>query len=265
MAKRAVIFCLFLFFGNSMLFAAQMINLYTARVDVPAKTDDYKEQAVTDGLLQVLTKLSGNSLIKDSPDIQDNLKKADYFVQDMNYSDSTPDSSQYSLSIRYNPIDVQRILKNADIPIWGEVRPLILAWVAIDNGQGEFEIVNQDSKNELWQALELISQKYGLPLMMPLMDVTDLHQVEVNDVLNASVKTLKKAGERYAPEALLIGKIFKTDNGVQTKWLLVLDKKQWQWETQTEKLEQSIAITMATVNQSLAKHFLEVEAKSHVQ
>lgn len=240
----------------SAAFAVKVNGLYRIELPIAAQTEDLKEQAIKDGFLELLIRLSGNPDIGKNPIIQENLKRPDYYVQELSYSPSTTTSSQYLIQIRYEKDDVNRLLKKAGIAYWGENRPLILVWLAITGKHHETEIISNEMPGEIFIAMKGQSKKYGLPLIFPMMDVADISQISPIDVISMSLPDLTEAAKRYAPDALLIGYIDENNTRYQSQWQLVLGKKRWKWTMTDNSMNQAIASIMNQVGQTLSKLYM---------
>lgn len=235
------------------VYAVKLQSLYQADVPVISQTSDMKEQAVRDGFLQVLVKISGNNQIDQNPVIKAGLRKADYYVQDYSYSAETTADSQYLLQIRYEPQDVNRLLQQAGVASWGENRPLVMLWLVVNNNQQDPEIIGGESASDVFSEMKSEAKKYGLPLIFPMMDVDEINQVSAGDVTDMSLPVLQEASKRYAPDALLIGEIDGNNSqGVQSKWQLVKNDKHWDWKFTGKSSHDVIALVVNQVTSMLA-------------
>ena len=237
-------------------FAVKVKSLYQADIPVAAQTDDLKAQAVKDGFLEVLIKLSGDLQIGNNPAIKASLLRPDYYVQEISYSQPTPDSSEYLLRIHYEPNDINRLLKKAGISYWGEMRPLILVWLAVTNKDQATEIIGNEMPDDTFTSMKQQSKRYGLPLIFPVMDVADVSQISPEDVTQVALPVLKEAAKRYAPDALLIGRMQQSSQGIESQWQLILNKEQWKWTITDKSPELVIASLMNQISQTLSKHYI---------
>jgi hypothetical protein len=244
-------------FPLSASYAVQVSSLYQAEILVASQTEDQKQQAVADGFLQVLIKLTGDAQIGNNPVIRLALRKADYYVQEYTYLAPAADASEYQIKIRYESDDINRLLKKAGVAYWGENRPLLLVWLSIEDGSGNAEIVASEAPGNEYSTLKQQGRNYGVPLIFPMMDMDDMNKVSVNDVNSMTVSILSDAAKRYSPDALLIGNISKTTAaGVQGKWRLVLADNSWSWVINEKTTADEMTAIMHVVSQTLAKNFV---------
>ncbi len=243
-------------------FAVKMLSLYQAQLPVAAQSDDLKATAIKDGFLQVLIKLSGNPEISKNPIIAANLSRADYYVQEISYSSTTTTSSEYIIRIRYDADAVNYLLKKAGVSCWGNSRPLILVWLAVSDHDKATEIISNETQNDIFALAKDQGKKFGLPLIFPVMDVDDVSQVSTDDVTDMVMPVLKEAAKRYAPDALLIGKMQVGQGGnIESEWRLASSGEEWNW-TITDKTPEAVLYTVVNqVSQTLSK--LEVLKPRH--
>lgn len=242
----------------TLAFAVKMPNLYQTEVAVAAQTEDLKAQAIKEGFNHLLIKLSGDPSIAKNPLIKASLNRPDYYVKDFSYSAPTPASSHYSLRINFEENDVNRLLNKAGVAYWGNTRPLILVWLAISSRENGTEIIGNEMPNDIYNTLQQQSDRYGLPLIFPMMDVADVSQISPEDVLNMSLPTLKEAGKRYSPDGLLIGKIKQEKGQYISQWQLILNDKnnEWEWNVSDKSIDKILSTVLTEVSQSLAKHYV---------
>lgn len=241
--------------------AVKVASLYQIEIPVIAQTNDAKEQAVQDGFLQVLIKVTGNANVDKNPLILNNLKRADYFVHDYSYLSETPDASHYLLQITYEPRDIKRLLQNAKVSYWGESRPLILVWLVVAKQQHELNIIYSEDGGKVYKSIKQAGKKYALPLIFPVLDVEELSHVSPSDVTATSMSVLNEAAKRYAPDAQLIGEISEDEHGVQSQWKLVMNDFQWNWDISDKTMDSVISsfmnyLSKALLTQSIGKKYV---------
>lgn len=244
-----IVFSLFLF--NQAL-AFKLTNLYQVETAVASQTEDLKEQAIQDGFLEVLTRLSGDPNVTENRIIKKNLQKAAYYVQDYYYLLPTTSSSQYILRITYDQSDILRLLKKAGISYWQENRPLILVWLSVTDKHMETQVIGNDSPIHLLKPIKQEAEKYGLPIIFPIMDVADMGQLAEGDADENTLSHWIQASKRYAPDAILIGTLVYTDMDVESYWQLILGKQQWKWTISRITTDDVLNTLMANISQTLS-------------
>jgi len=230
--------------GSAM--AVKVLNLYQADLAVASQSDEMREQAVQDGFLQVLMRVSGDENIGSHPVIKRNLNRADYYVREFSYSSATTQSSEYALHVRYEEKDVNRLLKQAGVVCHGSNRPLLLVWLVVTDKDQQKDIISSEATEEVHTLLRQQSKRLGLPVIFPIMDVEDVKLVSVDDVANMSLDVLNKAARRYAPDGLLIGEIDQQGDIINSQWQLIFHDAKWNWKITDKSTE---GLIVAILNQ----------------
>lgn len=245
-----------MYFWAMPTFAVKMASLYQSEVPVATQLDDMRSEAIRQGFVTVLIKLTGNPDIRNNPIIKENIKKADYFVKDFSYAQPTMNSSMYILQIRYEKNDINNLLNRAGIVYWGENRPLLLVWATVKEDSHSADIIGSDNAGDWYETFRVQGKKFGLPLIFPVMDMTDVGQVAPEDVVGMKIDQLKEAGKRYAPDAYLVGNIEKTKTGWQGQWRLIFGTKQWDWKITDVTSEGLLGDIMNQASHTLSKQLV---------
>lgn len=255
-ALLALVFCI-----GTTAFAVKVPGLYTAEFPVSTQADSERVQVVKQGLVQVLVRVSGNPDIAMNPAVSDVLKRSNYYVQEYNYSLPTPTASLYDLKIHYSKDDINRLLRKANIPYLGEIRPLILVWLVAPDQHHGVEILNNASTEDLLTVMKQQAKIYGLPLIFPVMDMDEIDEVSVQDVKAGSLSTLQTASKRYAPDALLVGEVESENDTWQGHWQLILGENSWKWAVVSKTPENLFAGLFNQMSQALAKTYVVKKTK----
>lgn len=263
--KKLLIAIIFTLLPLTPLWAVKMTSLYKAEIPVNSQSDEARVQAVKQGLIQVLIKVSGNPAIEENATIRARLQKAENYLQEYSYESSSLPDTPYLLELHYDVMAVNRLLKNMGAASWGEHRPLILVWLAMTTPEQPAEIVGDEASNDIQSTMKQSAKKYGLPLIFPAMDMADISQVSVENVLSASLPALKKAGMRYKPDAFLIGQVNAKDDFFQGQWQLVLDNNQWSWTLSDKSMANMLTTLLHEISRALAQHYTISLAKVREQ
>jgi hypothetical protein len=239
--------CLFFFISSA--YAVKLPSLYQADLKVNSQSDEERRLAIQKGLLEVLTKLTGDAQIANVPN-------ADKYVEEFSYT-SSEDNSGYVLHIRYYKENINLLLKKTNIPSMGETRPLILVWLAISEPGQLPEVAGDESPHrDLLATMTNESKHYGLPLIFPVMDMAEMEQVTPQMINDMNEEALKEAGKRYSPNGLLIGKIIKSDSlHLQSQWQLITANQKWNWAYQQLTTDETWTKLFKDMSQALAKHY----------
>lgn len=223
--------CLILMIMSQDVLAVEMQSIYKASIPVTSQSDENKNIALQKGLEQVLIGVSGNEHILDNPKLKTSLAHAEDLAEEFSYAPSPPESAKttpYLLVVRFDQEQVDKLLRDAGTSMWGQNRPLILVWLAYEGPNHPVDIVDS-SGNTIESSLLDSAKKRGLPLIFPVMDVTELGQISATNIINKNLDQLKQASQRYASNAILIGHVTATATGASSQWQLMLGADQWSW------------------------------------
>jgi hypothetical protein len=246
--------------------AIKVDSLYRGSVPVASQSALDRTQAVQSAITQVLIKVSGNSQIVNNTELKAHLNSAETLVQEFSYVSvpATNNKQPYLLTIQFDANGINQWLRDAGAPIWGQNRPLMVAWVEFEVPPRAPEIISSDNTHEIAAFLKRTAEQRGLPLMLPLMDMADLNQASVKDVMEMSVPPLMNAAKRYASDALLIGRIVQNAQGIATQWKLTLDQEEWSWSLAGKTLSNVIPVLIDNVADTLATRYAVITT-NHIQ
>lgn len=236
--------------------AVRVNSVYQAEIPVQSQSAEEKAKAAQQGLEQVLIKVSGNSQILNSdPVLKASLSKAEKLAVEYRYS--TKEGKSKSLTIRYDMGAVNKLLQDAGVPTWGTNRPLTVVWLAFEGPNHSPDIV--DSSADIQADIKHAAKQRGIPVILPVMDVTDLGLVSVNDVMSTSVTPLMTASQRYNGDALLIGHVLQVnDDDFRGQWRLVIGTDQWNWDIRGKTLNEVLSNVMNNVADTMVSRYASV-------
>lgn len=106
------------------------------------------------------------------------------------------------LQLEFDRRSVLDLLAAADVPVWTGDRPELLLWIAVEDADGRRSLVGADHP---WAApLADAARRVGLPVTLPLVDLTDLARLGARDVWARFREPVEVASERYDADATLL-------------------------------------------------------------
>ncbi len=226
-----LIITLLLPFANAQ--AVTVDDLHTATVEVADKSENERTKAFRTGLKRVLVKMAGSAAALDREGIDRLLKIPDEFVQRYRYdpvedgdgddgADEGGDdgSPRFRLVISYTGARIEQRLEDLEVVVWGEERPEVLVWLAVDDG-GERRILGADGESPAYEALMEAAGRRALPVLLPLMDTSDREKIDFVDISGGFFDTLEAASERYRGDILLVGHLRRGGNEWRGDWTLI--------------------------------------------
>lgn len=257
--KKIILFLsILLIFSNPSVFAAHTTALYQGTLPVASQSPELRSQVAADALAQVLVKVSGNTQVLANPEIKANLKTANSLIEEFSYTATPKQPKPYLLHLDFDADGINKILRDAGAPIWGQNRPLLLVWLDYEIPNHPAEIIGANSNSTIAMLLQENAARRGLPLIFPAMDITDMGQAGVNDVVTMNVPKLTNATKRYASDAILVGRILQTVDGYSSQWKLVMGNDQWGWNVTSKSLPDMLAAITDRIADTLSGRYATV-------
>ncbi len=201
-------------------------DLYRTQVPVADQGDAERKQALAQALKEVVRKVSGTAAAAEHPHVQAAAENAQSLVAEFGYEAGSGEVPS-RLRVVFSPSAIDRLLSEAELPVWGENRPAVLAWIAVDEG-GRRALVGSDGASRLVAPLEQQAAERGQPLVIPLMDLEDSSKLSSADVWGFFFEPVKQASGRYAHDAILMARVARGDGGQwQGSWQLQVQGEQW--------------------------------------
>ena len=253
--------------------AANVEWLYDVDVVVADQSADLRATAARQALLTVLKRLSGLSVVPTNPAVTLALESPQRYYVEYRYREE-PDPTRgaastakgLTLALRFAQPAMQRLIADANLPLWSSNRPTTVAWIVVADGANR-TVLGASDTHPLLVGLRSRSRERGLPLVVPLMDLDE--QLEVTDavVWGALSGVLETASERYSADQILIGRISRgaADNWVG-EWQLWTrgDKQRFTLEASSAAAQGS-AIVDRLIDPLVARYVVDSGARQRLQ
>lgn len=195
-------------------------DLYTVQQPVVDQSDANRREAARQGLLQVLSRVTGLSTIPRHQRISEALARPDRFYSEYVFvradeADSQGRTGALELKVRFQEKAVLDLVREARLPIWWSGRPLTMAWMVVEQ-DGQRSLLRDGSQLELARAFKRQARQRGLPVALPLLDLQDNLLVSPGIVWGNFLPTLTSASDRYGVNQLIVGRMRAQRNGDQT-------------------------------------------------
>lgn len=210
---------LLLFLLIPLAHAQERVDLFHAEVLVPNQSQAERNKAVVDGLAEVVLRATGQPAALENPQVVEALNRAGNYLVEWRY-ESTEETLEvkgrqvpaWRLVLRYSHAGVEKLLREAQLPIWPASRPKVLVWLMADTGQGR-RIVTSSSAPEISEDLQDLARRRGLPVIRPLMDLEDQVALPASRLWALDYNAIRQASERYDPDSILVGRLIELSPG----------------------------------------------------
>ena len=196
--------------------AARVAGLYEAAVPIAAQDAGLRAAAVRQALRAVVTKVSGQSAL---PAYFNNEQlNAEYLVEQFGYeTQDEADGRRLYLRVRLNQQRVDQLIRDHGMRVWPEERPLTLLWLAVADADGR-RVLGEDSPHAALALARAEAARRGLPLVLPLMDLTESALVPFAVIAEGRAEAIARASEKYAGQHIFIGVIRQQGEQWQGRW-----------------------------------------------
>jgi len=197
------------------VFAAVVSDLYRSKISISQQTAAPSEAQISQGLADVLIKVSGNLQITQDAQIQQQLLAPASTLKQFSY---TQDSSSSYLLLDYHPAMVDALIARTGQKPQGAQRPTVLIWFAA-NAEGAQDYLQ--ARDPLYPALIKVAKQRGLPLQFPLLDLEDQVALPLTSLWGGFAQPVEQASLRYKADAVIAGRVLSTaDASRSVEWRL---------------------------------------------
>ena len=219
--------------------------LDTVSIAVEDRSEAAQQQALKEGLDQVLVRLAGKKAVLDMPVAPAAAEQLDRWVTRYDYQGD-------DLVARYDVQGLMEFMAGQGAPVWGLPRPRLLVWL-VDQGAGKGEMVNAD--HPLYAPVQEEAARRGLNLTFPQWDATDRRALTVADVRGRFDSQLLEASRRY-PHEMIVSAVLYRGGDASVSWRVLQDQKNLeQGREQSGDASQAVTALVDAVADSLADRF----------
>jgi hypothetical protein len=193
------------FFSSMQISAVEVENLYNAKVIVNSQTSSEQKRALQQAMRAVVLKVGGQQALLSETEIKKAVKNVNRYVANYRYQRN---GENIQLMVNFDENKINQLFEQISAPIWGSLRPQILLWLVEESGLTRTIVSTSthspDLNNDLPEMVEDFSALRGLPIIMPLMDLTDANNISTYDLWGRFAAQVQTASIRYNPEAIII-------------------------------------------------------------
>lgn len=195
--------------------ASTVVETNKARVEVADQQTSTRRSALRDAFAQVLVKMSGSKMVLNHPKIRSALQSPAQFL--ISYEYDQHQNKQYYIG-EFSREAIARLLREAKLPLWGQRRPDTLLWM-VNQEERDKWILREGQPDPLVESVMQHAEQRGIPLALPLMDLTDNSKLSVYDIWGLFADRLSSASTRYQPDIVLAARIRQHDGSQAPEFL----------------------------------------------
>ena len=234
------------------------VDLYEAEVPWSDRDADARASAFRQALRQVLVKVTGRRRIADAAALEPLIENAQGLVQQYRLRAVAEGEGETvvhepRLWARFDEGAVDRLVRDAGLPVWSRPRPSVLAWVAAE-GEGAVRMAGAEGAEEIAEILRRGAQSRGVSLVLPLLDIEDQALAGPPELWVEADDRIRAASERYRPGGILIGRAGRVVLW-EARWSLLLPGAAQRWSTEGDVLDLVVDEGVHEAIDALAAHY----------
>lgn len=240
---RLLILCCALVATSSGM-AAPLADLYKVREAVATQQPDEREQALREAFDTLVLRLTGDADTQ-SEAVAQLRQDPQQLISKYVYEDG-------AVVVDFDPLTTERALRSAGLSLWGAERPGILTWWLTESVEGS-RLVGDAQEGSA--DLQAAAQHRGLPLRLPLADLTEQLSITTETLAAKDPQALRELSERYDADGLLAVRAGQSDERWEASWAFWLADKQTQGKASGGDRAEVADAVMRAVSAFLAPHY----------
>jgi len=199
---RAILFFITIIYAfNS--HAVEVKGLYQFSIEVDSQSRIIRQKALKSALRGVVVKVGGDERILTHDIFKKAFINASAYVTQYRYEYN---KKSLMLIASFEKVKVNKLFQQAGFPLWGTLRPQVLLWLITEEGLSR-TIISSSTVSSLTDMVNQFSIERGLPILMPLMDLTDNTQLQISDIWGRFEQPIRTVSSRYQAEAIIVMRI----------------------------------------------------------
>lgn len=223
--------------------AERVSSLYEANVALLGHGEHAYQAAIEAAFEQVMIKVTGNQFIMTIGDMQNQRSRVNTFVKkDFYVKDESvaADAKAGHLHVEFKAKAIDRMLRSAGQARWGADRPLVGVWLNVAKAGDSAHLLTAEDTS-VWSMIQNAAMVRGLPIVLPVSDLSNLGADVVGAVSQENLKQLEQWSKPYATQALLVGNLIRAADGHwSAQWLFVDAGVMHHWRDRNDELHQII-------------------------
>ncbi|MDT8371197.1 MAG: DUF2066 domain-containing protein [Gammaproteobacteria bacterium] len=249
-------------------FSGEVADLYQSHFAVSDQSEQQRQLVAPEILRQTILKVVGDRSALDLADLSPILTQTDSLIQQYQYrrvnkiSDDLTKPDQLELLLTFDQSGLNRLLADNRLPVWGKNRPDVLVWMAIKDQQHEAILADDQDNLDVKQALDGAVEMRGLPILLPVMDLSDQRLVSFSELWAGQSDVIIEASQRYAAQVILMASMtISADKQVRISWQLHINGETENWQSRGD-VNYAIRSGIDELTDRLARRFSQVVATS---
>lgn len=262
MNSKTIISALFLLFASSLTVQAAVVeDLYSVDLPVPDQTTTQRLAIFNQAFREVIVKVSGSDEALSQPGFKRPLSNSARYVRQFRYlvtkdqNSANVDEGQLTLRVTFNQDQVENLLRENNIAVWGKERPSTLLLINLGVNKNT-SLVSSDTTPGMVDNLDKIASRQGLPVLFPLLDLEDRVILGVQDIIRLNEANISALAARYAPDAVLTGQVIgQSGKGWIGTWKVRFSNQVFDWSFRAGSRQDVLTQAMNQLAKTLASEY----------
>ncbi len=227
-----------LFCNPTYAVAMQRLNMIT--LDIADSATETRAQILPQAMAQVVLRISSSRAVLQHPDFIQAQQQVDKYLDGFAYQEQANEEGaapSLKITLQFNEKMIEQLLTKMGRSALSKNRPSTLFWLVVENADYT-EFVDRTKHNELVTKIDSLGLNYGIPTLMPLLDLPERLFVNENDVLSFNEATLQQAAGRYNADMVVAGKLKQVDGVWQCEWRLLGGMQNVAWQSSSPSLDE---------------------------
>lgn len=211
-------------------------SLYDAELPIYDRSAEQRDEIIKKAFENVLTRVSGTTQVLSIEDIEQSVAEYEKYVSRYTYKRIPKQGLQ--LQVMFDENMVNGLLEKAQQAYIHKNRPLTL-FLLVKEEQGQLKMIGGESDAGLTSQIERMAEQRGIPVVLPLMDLTDQNHFQPQDILARDIDALQSTVQRYGAEEVIVGKVSELGAEYQVDWQFMGHETPANQSAAQESLEQA--------------------------
>lgn len=230
---------LFLAFFSICACAADVEDLYSARVAVADRSDAEFKRGLSKALAAVIVKLTGSSASARTKSGRAVVGRAQRMVQQFGYEKprSNRAGSALMLRVEFDARVLTNEMRARNLVVWGKERPDTLVWLVLEDESGP-RLLGAHDPHPLINAIKARAHARGVPVILPLGDIAESSAISGLSDVKSIADALGELGQKYDVRSSLVGHLQQAAPGLwESDWLLRVGTEVMNWQNAGDIVE----------------------------
>lgn len=211
------LFILILSFFCELSKAVEVTDLYRASVVVDSQATTQRKTATKQALQEVLLKVGGKQSVLSNSLLRQAINSAERYQTQYHYQRK---DNQLNLVVNFNDKKVNQLFNQANLPLWGSLRPQVLLWL-VEQTESHKTLISDDDSLPINNLVNQFSTVRGLPIMMPSSASVLNNSYQINDFWEYLPENIQQASQPYAADTPVVMRVsdssFISEQALQSK------------------------------------------------